>query len=372
VKLTTPLITCRRGDWSLFANTPPRRPGGEFSLAVDAPSTRKGRLARVEGLSPTPGRVEPLKISSDLGASRSLKSSSKAQGGKESSESTQGDHAGTRDRSAEPPLGVEQRAAAAQLLKFYAACAGLPVAYFKSASFALVAKCLRDMDGSTEACEYRLRAVIEDAVAESLRGGYPRPTLEYVFGLKHVRRRLNRLAEQAAAVDESDGFAAGAARQLADAERAQEQGQGVAIDLTGLKHGFATGLVTHPKLIKRFRQVEAKAARISQETAQYPVSRLRPPSSSSAGHLILTPNDTGVGLPPLPPWLVDLPEPRLATATPLGSKGLTLEEREELEAAQNRARQRQSATRLADIRESKSGQDPTAAIGAEQIVKERS
>jgi hypothetical protein len=109
---------------------------------------------------------------------------------------------------------------AERLLRHYAEASGVQVAHFRAASRAVVAVCLNDMGGEDAAKEMRLRAVIDDAIAESRARGVAHPPIAFVFSLRHVRRRLERLAEAehvARKAQEGDMFAEGFDRALTEA-----------------------------------------------------------------------------------------------------------------------------------------------------------
>ena len=168
------------------------------------------------------------------------------------------------DETKGPELAAPVRMLAERLLRHYATASGVRVAHFRASSRAIVAACLDDMEGDDAAKEMRIRAVIADAIAESQARGIAHPPLAYVFNVRHVRRRLERLAEaehlaqKATDVDAGgDMFAAGFDGALADA-RAELAAGVEPVALERARPFLDNRLVTDAARVAAFHELAAR------------------------------------------------------------------------------------------------------------------
>jgi hypothetical protein len=320
-----------------------RRPNGEHS---EASRKQAGPAKRRAARTASPARgASPLKEDSCL-------SSFSGSGSRSETLKLR-----TKPRESEKgaELAAPVRLLAEKVLRNYAEASGVRVVHFRASSRAIVAACLDEMEGDDAAKEMRLRAVIDNALAESRAHGIAHPPLAYVFSVRHVRRRLERLAEaehlaQKAADAGGDMFAAGFDGALAEA-RAE------------LAAGVAPTALDRARLFIDHRLV-TDAARMAafHALADAPVARPSPPLTKAARPLRRPAQDApqrdlcplGSASRPVRSEVVSGPEEALRALTALFATvtepspppggvteaPLTAAERAELEAAQVQARAR--------------------------------
>jgi hypothetical protein len=310
------------GSGAPESEVPPRPPPREAPFKNSPLSSRSG----------SGSRSESLKLRSKLGES--------------------GDE--TKVSELAPPV----RMLAERLLRHYATASGVRVVHFRASSRAIVAACLDEMEGDDAAREMRLRAVIASAIAESQTRGIAHPPLAYVFNVRHVRRRLERLAEAehlaqktADADAGGDMFAAGFDGALADART--ELAAGVEPKALERARPFVDNrLVTDAARVAAFHELAktrrgtlappplARAARPAPKRVQDAPQRDLHPLGSATTHGgsgdVSGPEDALRALAALFETVTD-PSPAVRAATEVP---LTAAERTALEAAQELARAR--------------------------------
>ncbi len=304
------------------ASVPPPPPPGETPFKDSRLSSRSGSGSRSR-------HSERVKLRSKLG---------------ESGDETKG-----------PELAPPVRMLAERILRHYATATGVRVAHFRAKSRAIVAACLDEIEGNDAAKEMRIRAVIADAIAESQARGIAHPPLGYVFNVRHVRRRLERLAEaehlaQKAADVGGDMFAAGFNSALAEARA--ELTAGLEPKALERARPFVDNrLVTDAVRVAAFHEVAkarrgtptppplARAVRPAPRPAQAAPQRdLRPLGSTPTygpSRAVSGPEDALRALAALFETVTDA-SPRVSAA----EVPLTVAERAELERAQEHARAR--------------------------------
>ncbi len=259
------------------------------------------------------------------------------------------------DKTQVPELAPPVRMLAERLLRHYATASGVRVAHFRASSRAIVAACLDEMEGDDAAKEMRLRAVIAAAIAESQARGIAHPPLAYVFNVRHVRRRLERLAEaehlaQKAADVGGDMFAAGFNSALAEARA--ELTAGLEPKALERARPFVDNrLVTDAARVAAFHELAtarrgrpmpplAKPARPAPRPAQDALQRdSRPLGSASRPARSQAVSGPEEALRALTALFATVTEPS-SPARGVTEAPLTAAERAELEAAQVQARER--------------------------------
>jgi hypothetical protein len=242
-----------------------------------------------------------------------------------------------------PPV----RMLAERILRHYATASGVRVTHFRASSRAVVAACLDEMEGSDAAKEMRLRAVIDDALRESQARGIAHPPLAYVFNGRHVRRRLERLAEAEhlalKATESADMFAEGFDRALGEARAEVRAGAPPVDALERVRPFVETGRVTDAKRLDALASLAEPGARTGQrlrKTAQDAPTRRRAlegaDSLSTSSRGVYGPEEALRALTAL----LGEDGPPLPCPAPSTEILLTPEERAELEAAQELARAR--------------------------------
>ncbi len=253
-----------------------------------------------------------------------------------------------------PTLTPPVRMLAERLLRHYAEGSGMRVDHFRAASRAAVAACLDDLGGEDAAKEMRLRGVIDDAIAESRANGRAHPPIAFVFNLRHVRRRLERLAEAehlahkaVEAEPEGDMFTAGFDHALEAGRAALAKGIPAEPALAQARAFVESGRITEARRLEAYdhlaRRKPAESPRPARRTAQdAPVAKM-PPEGAAA----LTASPSGVygpedALRVLAALFGDDEEESAPVVTNSPSMGvpLTTAERAELESAQEDARAR--------------------------------
>ncbi len=264
---------------------------------------------------------------------------------------------GENGEERQPALPPPTRILAEKLLRHYAAASGVPVTHFRAASRAQVATCLEEMEGDDAAKEARLCRAIDDAIAASRARGIAHPSLSFVFHVRHMRRRLERIAEadhlaQKAGEASGDMFAAGFDQALAEAGAELAAG----VEATALERArpfVENRLVTDEARLARFHALLAtsrrgrgapplaKTASAPPRMPQNAPRRVERPFAasvrSSALGPVCGPEDALRALASLFGTVTDPPSPSpcVAPTTPL-----THAERAELETAQELARAR--------------------------------